>query len=124
MSEFFASQPVTVVLVVLIVYFAAKLLAVATKIWVPRNRKLTLSEHQLKGWRVLVSLEAGSMILIWAGILVGTKVDPCGFAAALVGVALYAVIKWLIMKRYPYIDPATVKKTSYENGKKVKKKKK
>lgn len=124
MNEFFTSQPVTVVLVVLIVYFAAKLFAVASKLWVPRNRKLTLSEHQLKGWRVLVSLESIAMLLVWVGILVGIRVNPYGFAAALVGVALYAVMKWLLMKRYPYIDPATVKKTSYENGKKVKKKKK
>ena len=97
MNEFFTSQPVTVILAILIVYFAAKLIAVAFKIWVPRNRKLTLSEHQLKGWRILVSLESIAMILIWAGILVGIRVNPYGFAAALVGVAMYAVMKWLIM---------------------------
>lgn len=118
MNEFLHSQPVTLILSVLAFYYVVKFLAVAGKLWTPNHRKLTLDERQLRGWRVLESLECLGMAALWAGLLLSAYVNTWGgIAVGIVGVLLYVGIKAVMMKKYPYIDPASVKKS----GKKKKK---
>ena len=116
--EFLRSTPVMSILAVLTIYFAIKLIAVVGKFWTPRHRQLTLDEQQLKGWRLTTAMENVGLLVLLIGILVGIQINSYGFGVALIGVAIFAIFKTIIMKKYPYIDPDTVKK---KNGKKKKK---
>ncbi len=116
--EFLKSAPVTSILVVLIVYFAIKLIAVAGRFWTPSHRQLTLDEKQLKGWRGTTAMENVGLLVLLIGLLLGIQVNPWGYAAALIGVVIFAIFKTIMIRNYPYIDPSTVKK---KNGKKKKK---
>lgn len=117
--EFFQSHPIWVILGILAAYFALKLICVASRVWTPRHRLATLDEKQLRGWRITASLEALGMALLWLGLLLGLVLTPYAFALAAAGAVVYALFKVRMMKKYPYIDPATVKKSG---GKKKKKK--
>ncbi len=115
--EFLQAHPVQVILGVLAAYFALKFICVAFKIWTPKHRLATLDEQQLKGWRIAASLEALGMALLWLGLLLGLALTPYAFILTAAGAVIFALFKSILMKKYPYIDPATVKKS----GKKKKK---
>ena len=115
--EFFQSHPVWVVLGVLAAYFALKFVCIAFKFWTPKHRTATLDDRQLRLWRIVSSLESLGMVLLWLGLLIGLVFTPYAFAAAAAGAVAYALCKVFLMKKFPYIDPATVKKS----GKKKKK---
>lgn len=120
-TAFFQSTPVTVIMVLLALCFFVKSIAIAGKLWVPEHRKLTLDDEQLKGWRVLASVDALMTAAVWGGLLISTHIQEWewgGMVLAIVGLVVSITAGWQTRKKYPYIDPATVKKS----GKKKKKK--
>ena len=74
-------------------------------------------EAQLKGWRRACALESAGLACLWLGLLLGLTLSPYGYALAVAGAAVFAACKAYLIKKYPYIDPDTVKKS----GKKRKK---
>lgn len=117
--EILHSQAVLTVLGLLAVYFAIKLIALVAAKWTPRNRALTLDDGQLKQWRLTAAMESAGMTALWLGLLLGLALSPYAFALAAGGAIVYALFKVRMVKKFPYIDPATVKKSG---GKKKKKK--
>ena len=117
MEKLLSSQAVLGVLGILAVYFALKLIALTAARWTPRNRALTLDEDRLKKWRRTAVLESAGMVCFWLGLLLGIVLSPYVFVLAAAGAILYAFAKVHMVKHFPYIDPATVKK-----GKRKKKK--
>ena len=117
MKEILSSQVVLGVLGILAAYFALKLIALTAAHWTPRNRALTLDEDRLKKWRITAVLESAGMVCLWLGLLLGIVLSPYVFVLAAAGAIVYAFAKVHMVKHFPYIDPATVKK-----GKKKKKK--
>lgn len=115
--EILTSQAVLTIFGILAVYFGVKLAAVAFGLWTPRHRRLTLDEAQLKGWRRACALESAGLACLWLGLLLGLTLSPYGYALAAAGAAAFAACKAYLIKKYPYIDPDTVKKS----GKKKKK---
>ena len=103
---------------VLAVYFIAEFAAVAFKLWTPQSRLKTLNDEQLRGWRINQAVMVLGMAVLWLGLLLGGLVTAKLYWLALPGAAVYAVFTARMMKKYPYIDPATVQKS----GKKKKKK--
>ncbi len=116
--EILHSQAVLTVLGLLAVYFAIKLIALVVAKWTPRNRALTLDDGQLKQWRITAAMESAGMTALWLGLLLGLALSPYAFALAAAGAIVYAMFKVRMVKKFPYIDPATVKKSG---GKKKKK---
>ena len=57
------------------------------------------------------------MVCLWLGLLLGIVLSPYVFVLAAAGAIVYAFAKVHMVKHFPYIDPATVRK-----GKKKKKK--
>ena len=117
MKEILSSQVVLGVLGILAAYFALKLIALTAAHWTPRNRVLTLDEDRLKKWRITAVLESAGMVCLWLGLLLGIVLSPYVFVLAAAGAIVYAFAKVHMVKHFPYIDPATVRK-----GKKKKKK--
>ena len=117
MKEILSSQVVLGVLGILAAYFALKLIALTAAHWTPRNRALTLDEDRPKKWRITAVLESAGMVCLWLGLLLGIVLSPYVFVLAAAGAIVYAFAKVHMVKHFPYIDPATVKK-----GKKKKKK--
>ena len=117
--ELLHSQAVLTVLGLLAAYYAIKFVAVASSRWTPRNRTLTLDETQLKKWRFTAALESAGMVGLWLGLLLGIVLSPYAFALAAAGAIVYALLKVRMVKKFPYIDPSTVKKSG---GKKKNKK--
>ena len=115
--EILTSQAVLTIFGILAVYFGVKLVAVAFRLWTPRHRSLTMDEAQLKGWRRACALESAGLACLWLGLLLGLTLSPYGYALAVAGAAVFAACKAYLIKKYPYIDPDTVKKS----GKKRKK---
>ena len=117
--ELIHSPAASAVFGVLGVYFVIKLLAVATKLWTPRNRALTLDEAQLKRWRAVASLESLGMAALWLGLLLSNFLAAPVLLVSLAGAVVYFASLALMRRQFPYIDPSTVKKSG---GKKKKKK--
>ena len=111
------SEAVLALLGLAAVYCGMKLLSLVLKLWTPKNRAMTLDEKQLGKWRVLASLEALSLLCLFLGLLLGLAVNSVCFLLAAAGAVAFMICKALLMKKFPYIDPATVKKS----GKKKKK---
>ena len=63
------------------------------------------------------ALESAGLACLWLGLLLGLTLSPYGYALAVAGAAVFAACKAYLIKKYPYIDPDTVKKS----GKKRKK---
>ena len=105
------SEAVLTLLGIAAVYCGLKLIFLVFKLWTPRNRTMTLDEKQLGKWRVLASLEALSLGCLFLGLLLGLAVNSVCFALAAAGAVAFVICKALLMKKFPYIDPATVKKS-------------
>ena len=120
LMNFLTSGTSLAVFGLLAAYFAVKMIAVGAKFWTPRNRSLTLSAEDLDGWRVQETLLTLSAALFWAGLVLGGFFGARGYWLAVAAFIIFVVLKIVMMKRYPYIDPATVKTGSKKNGKKKK----
>lgn len=119
MKEILTSQAVLALLGLLTAYFGIKLLALVVSKWTPRSRALTLDAEQLKGWRITAALGTAGMACLWLGLLLALALDiPQCYLLTAAGAVVYAAFKVRMVKKYPYIDPSTVKK----GGKKKKKK--
>ena len=109
---FLHSQAVLIICGFLAAYFAAKIIAVLFQLWIPQHRKETLSDAQLRTWRATTALEALGLGLVFFGLWLGAAtLMNAAYAASLVGVVVFVIFKAINMKKFPYIDPKTVKKS-------------
>ena len=116
--EFLQSETALAVFVLLAVYFAIKFVAAAGGFWIPQNRKKTLTEAQLRAWRLVSAMGSLGMAALWAGLIVGTRVHPNGYFIALAGLVVFVIFKIVMMKKFPYIDPSTVRNPNKKKKKK------
>ena len=60
------------------------------------------------------------MVALWLGLLLGIVLSPWAFVLAAAGAVVYAFAKVHMVKTFPYIDPASVKKNQKARKKKKK----
>ena len=118
MRAFLSSQAFLTLLGILAVYFSVKTLAVALKLWTPQHRLKTLDAPALHAWRIAAALEAAGLALIFFALLAAQLAENTAlYLLCAAGAVLFAAAKTVLIRKFPYMDPETVKKS----GKKKKK---